>query len=295
MAKKYAGRGLKTITVSGPGIPTQKFKICVGNHPEDIEKWIEERRRRFPRMNGSQRDSGGVDRDSAGTKRNRQREGQGNVVQKRIRVDENAKSDSTSKEGAETGGLSSLLGGYDSSSSEGEEAGLKCKPADQVEDAPTSPAIPSLEGESAKISVHDAASNVPQPKRLCKYYQRGKCHHGTSCKFLHSHDNTPKDPSWQSKKRQSQSERDKANNQYQRELQILGLATPGHGSRYTAGGKVINNTSLLHKLLQRDKERERRLTLKLLRYIVDGDYFQGEDATSKTFVEEVHADDGDAK
>ena len=42
MAKKYSGRGLKTITIAGPGIPTQKFKICVGNHPEDVKKWIEE-------------------------------------------------------------------------------------------------------------------------------------------------------------------------------------------------------------------------------------------------------------
>ena len=53
MAKKYSGRGLKTITISGPGLPTQRFKICVGNHPDDIKKWIEERKKRFPRRDGS--------------------------------------------------------------------------------------------------------------------------------------------------------------------------------------------------------------------------------------------------
>ena len=117
------------------------------------------------------------------------------------------------------------------------------------------------------------SSNTSSPKRLCTYYQRGNCRHGTACKFLHS-DKSINNTTQKINKRQSQSERDKARNQYEQELKILGLATPSHVSRYTSGGKVINNTSLLHQLLARDKERERSLTLQLLRYIVDCDYFQ---------------------
>jgi len=45
---KYAGQGLKNITIDIPGCRPQRFKICVGNHPSDIEKWIEERKKNFP-------------------------------------------------------------------------------------------------------------------------------------------------------------------------------------------------------------------------------------------------------
>lgn len=36
------------MTVAVPGCRVQKFKICVGNHPDDVKKWIEERKRKFP-------------------------------------------------------------------------------------------------------------------------------------------------------------------------------------------------------------------------------------------------------
>jgi hypothetical protein len=38
------------VTVAIPGCPIQKFRICVGNHPDDIQKWIAERRKKFPRQ-----------------------------------------------------------------------------------------------------------------------------------------------------------------------------------------------------------------------------------------------------
>jgi hypothetical protein len=283
MAKKYAGKGLKTIAVSGPGMPTQRFKICVGNYPEDIKKWIEERKKRFPRMDGS----GG----SARAKRGREGEGkQENKDAKRSCVDEKAKSDGASKD---EGGLSSLLAGYDSSSSK-EEAS---KSKDTAKDESASAAVPSSNNGDDPANQN----TNPQPKRVCKYFQRGKCHHGTNCKFLHT-EAAAKESN--TKKRQSQSDRDKLRNQYRQELQVLGLATPGHGSKYTTGGKVINNTSLLAKLLQRDKERERHLALQLLRYIVDCDYFQGggdgtaivgKTSESGVGVEEEEEEEGEVK
>lgn len=47
---QYQGSGFKTVTVAIPGCPIQKFRICVGNHPDDIKKWIAERRKKFPRQ-----------------------------------------------------------------------------------------------------------------------------------------------------------------------------------------------------------------------------------------------------
>lgn len=46
---KYAGSGFKTLTIAIPGCPVQRFRICVGNDPEDVRKWIAERRKKFPR------------------------------------------------------------------------------------------------------------------------------------------------------------------------------------------------------------------------------------------------------
>ena len=45
---KYSGRGLKPVTIDLPGSKSKTFRICVGNHPEDIKLWIEERKKNFP-------------------------------------------------------------------------------------------------------------------------------------------------------------------------------------------------------------------------------------------------------
>ncbi len=275
IVQKYSGRGLKTITISGPGLRPQKFKICVGNHPDDIKKWIDERKRRFPRRDGSQKDNGGGERGvveaSAGCKRTTQETDVRYVAQKKAFIDdEGLVGGITCK--SEGGGslLSSLLEGYDSSSSEDGNPESKSK-------TPTDLAVPPLKDDSAKTNSAAVDPSQSQPKRICKYFQRGKCRHGDSCKFLHS--NEANDGSLHQRPKQgrsSQSDRDKARNCYEEELKMLGLVAPGHGNRFS-GEKVISSTSLLHKLLQRDRERERRLTLQLLRYIVDCDYFRNDD------------------
>lgn len=46
---KFSGSGYKTVNVAVPGCRVQRFRICVGNRPEDVQRWIAERRKRFPR------------------------------------------------------------------------------------------------------------------------------------------------------------------------------------------------------------------------------------------------------
>ena len=53
-------------------------------------------------------------------------------------------------------------------------------------------------------------------------------------------------------------------------MRTLGLLPPDPGG---GGGRAFDGASLLHR------ERERRLMLKLLRYIVDSNFFLDEDAS----------------
>lgn len=51
---RFTGNGFKSVTIAIPGCPVQRFRICVGNHPDDVQKWIAERRQRFPRRQQEQ-------------------------------------------------------------------------------------------------------------------------------------------------------------------------------------------------------------------------------------------------
>mmetsp|Transcript_22776 Transcript_22776/g.34516 ORF Transcript_22776/g.34516 Transcript_22776/m.34516 type:complete len:316 (-) Transcript_22776:118-1065(-) len=50
---KFSRSGFKTVTVAIPGCPVRRYRICVGNNPEDVRKWISERRKNFPRSPNS--------------------------------------------------------------------------------------------------------------------------------------------------------------------------------------------------------------------------------------------------
>eukprot|EP00541_Cyclophora_tenuis_P009815 CAMPEP_0116573824 /NCGR_PEP_ID=MMETSP0397-20121206/19017_1 /TAXON_ID=216820 /ORGANISM="Cyclophora tenuis, Strain ECT3854" /LENGTH=211 /DNA_ID=CAMNT_0004102449 /DNA_START=82 /DNA_END=714 /DNA_ORIENTATION=- len=188
---KFSGSGFKTVTVAIPGCKVQRFRICVGDRPEDVKKWLAERKKRFPRQRPLETPSAEKDTKKGG------------------------------------GNIGSLLAGYGSSSdeedddekqSEGpivkkkkEEDSQVCQPTTQY-----SPKPPSV------------ALNTTMRSRPCRYFMRnGRCRNGDSCKF--SHDVMPR---------------------------ALGKK-----------GASPSSTSLLRKLLQTDAERERTLTLQLLRYI----------------------------
>jgi Zinc finger C-x8-C-x5-C-x3-H type (and similar)/Nuclear fragile X mental retardation-interacting protein 1 (NUFIP1) len=167
---QYSGSGFKSVTIAIPGVrKVQRFSICVGNHPDDIQRWIAERRKRFPRQ--SQKNQ------NAGTENSCARK---EVCQTLI----DSKMDS--------GILSSLLEGYGSSSSEDEENTQALTETEKVSSsAKNSSDIVSGVTTSATENENEMHQGNYRT-RLCRYFMRnGKCRNGDHCNF--SHDQSGRD------------------------------------------------------------------------------------------------------
>ena len=291
---KFAGRGLKTVCVAVPGLRVQKFKICVGNHPEDIKAWISERKKRFPTrervqkkgdvearkraegalsatIDGSSRP--GVKRklDKVGVSATGGRSNQ-DLSYQASRKKSKADGATTSKEEdakAIDGGLASLLGGYGSSSSSDDDE----QSTGEIEENPT---------------ISDSVNNTSQQQeqqqqnpfyrtRPCRFYLRtGRCRNGENCNYLHEDGEARRSAEEQ---RIDQSKRDKARSGARRDVERLNSPR----SNRQGGGRDVDDykyadpgpkAPLLRKLLQNDIRRERSLALQLLRYIVDCNYLQ---------------------
>jgi Zinc finger C-x8-C-x5-C-x3-H type (and similar) len=163
---KFSGSGFKTITVAVPGCPVQRFRICVGNRPEDIAAWISDRKRRFPRSS-----TGGSDATRAGPHDKSQQSPQ--------RPPTAPASPSPAQ------GLSSLLDGYGSSSDDESEAKVEDSSArtlvaqeDEAGAPPTPERLNDLNSSPLPKNQH--------PKRPCRFFARhGSCRNGESCLFAH--------------------------------------------------------------------------------------------------------------
>ena len=241
--------GFKTVTIQVPGCRPQHFSICVGNAPADIQRWIAERKKKFPRQQSS-----------------------------KLPKDDNVKNHppetSTSasyKDGkAGGGGLSSLLAGYGSSSSEEDEQDEE--EATKTDATTIKPQNPEQPAESATMDPATGTStpivnknenngdSIPpaspqqlsgqKRKRPCRFFFRnnGSCIHGDACRF--SHEGTPPSPS--AKRHQNHN-----NNQRRKSTQSFS-----------------SSDTLLRKLLQNDQQRESSLCMQLLQHIVKKDFFQ---------------------
>jgi len=233
---KFSGTGFKTVTIAVPGCPVQRFRICVGNRPSDVQRWIEERRKRFPRVKRNGADSEwpqeqGI-RNTSGDNPN----AESNVAP-------------TKKEG-----LSNLLEGYGSSSSDddGDDEGdnINCgkyqnkEPAEDDQDGESLAPKEQLQEETCLNRTDAEPKHIPP---LCRFFARnGKCRHGDNCSFRHevsSHGNHHE----------------------------LGKREGDSRQKYTAKSP---EQSLLRKLLENDVRRERALTIQLLDHIVDTDFLQ---------------------
>ena len=162
---KFSGAGFKSVTVAVPGCPVQRFRICVGNRPEDIQRWIADRKRRFPRSKSIQYSQRSGAKSSADTKESRR-------------------------------GLSNLLDGYGSSSSSDDDAdkneterrNKRAKISGRDEERGTATeekTVDPVASRAAAASIVDSHSTKYRT-RPCRYFVRnGTCRYGDSCTFSH--------------------------------------------------------------------------------------------------------------
>ena len=230
---KFSGSGFKTVTVAIPGCRVQRFRICVGNRPEDIQKWIAERKKRFPRRQQQIQQKGQQEQNHGGKRQPSDDGGHAELL--------------SDKQAKEDRGLSSLLAGYGSSSDDDIE-----KPLDEKK-IPTSTQKPVEESNSKPNDDEN-----PEPDELCKknhdvraqrsgkpcrYFMRnGTCLNGSACRFSHE--------------------------------VTQGRHSNGPSPRPRRDKRLASSDTLLRRLLANDMRRESTMTLQLLRYIADCNYFQ---------------------
>ena len=301
---KFSGRGLKTVCVAVPGCRVQKFKICVGNHPEDIKAWRNERRKRFPTRERVQKKgdvearkraegalSATIDGSShSGVKRKLDKGGvsttddrsdqdvSNEAGQKKSKAD-GATTSSSKEEDAKAidGGLASLLGGYGSSSSSDDDD--EQSPGEIEEKPKISDSVKNTTQQQQQQQQKQKQKQNPFYRtRPCRFYLRtGRCRNGENCHYLHEDGEARRSAEEQ---RIDQSKRDKARSDARRDVERLN--SPHSNNRQGFGREVDDykyadpgpKAPLLRKLLQNDIRRERSLALQLLRYIVDCNYLQ---------------------
>ncbi len=200
---KFSGSGFKTVTVAVPGCRVQRFRICVGNRPEDIKRWIEDRKKRFPR---------------------------------RTPKDETPPDKLVEIIPKQSTGIDMLLAGYGSSGSESDADVRKDKESKHVEEK-QSPPVEVFTGGTPEEKNRD------RPARPCRYFMRnGSCLNGSSCRFSH-------------------------------EIPAQRFGTDQSTTRKRKHGGHTTSDTLLRKLLTNDMERESALTMQLLEFIVDNNFF----------------------
>lgn len=257
---EYVGRGLKSVSIQFPGSrQTQRFKICVGDHPDDINAWIAERKKRFPtRKNILKKQE----------KRKRSLE-EGAIGSYSTNVDASAtKRQKAENEEKPKSSISQLIAGYGSSSDEDEEESKREQKATSYNNervvGPTS-------GETKPNAENAGDPSSKYRTKACRFFLRnGSCKNGDKCNYIHDLAQHEEYKANAESRKEKQRERDKARNDARRELNLITTGREKSGSR---GGGSCRQT-LLRKLLQNDIQRERSLSLQLLRYIVDCNYLQ---------------------
>jgi hypothetical protein len=247
---QWSGRGLKTVSIQVPGSKySQKFKICVGNHPDDIQEWIAERKKKFPtKANIALKEE---------RKRKRTRDDHLTTTPsndtKTSSIEESIEETKNTQYGSTT--LSTLMAGYDSSS---DEENNKTSPVQTIAETTY------ILNDSA---VGPGVTNTHKTKQCRFFLRNGTCKNGDNCTYIHDISKHEEYKANSQIRKQTQSERDKARNALKKEMDILTTGRSQSGKKSEA--------SLLRKLLNNDIRRERTLCLQLLRYIADCNYLQG--------------------
>lgn len=287
-----SGNGYQKVTVAIPGCKPQSFTVCVGNDPKDVQKWIQERRANYPTkakilLKEQQKQA----TDKATTYITPSASiSQTTPTTNNIADTLNAISETNSHEKKSL--LGSLLAGYDSSSSTGS------KDEQERDDNHQSPFHPislppteyntgsiTLPGEHLKASntiIESPASSVSNAhfKKTCRYFLRGKCFRGKECTFLHGDTIRtafteaasesvvrPTTVDNQNIKRYIEEEEQQPENDKKQ-----GTHQEKKKARRPPRNNCSSNT-LLRKLLENDIKREACITVQLLRYIVQSNFF----------------------
>ena len=154
---KFSGSGFKTITVAVPGCPVQRFRICVGNRPEDVQEWIAERKKRFPRLK---------------------------------RYSDNTTAETPACESKEHA-FSSLLEGYGASDSELSNDAEEIEKSSSLKKENESDLVPSTAMSSSRqqpesMGSLELSSSSPKKQGICRAFsQRGHCQRGASRPYEH--------------------------------------------------------------------------------------------------------------
>lgn len=239
---RFSGSGFKTVTVAIPGCPVRRFKICVGNRPEDIQRWIEERKRRFPR----------------------QQQHQQQQQQQLIKTQDDSKNPNLATSESPTQpstAMNSLLAGYGSSDSDDENSKDNHEPQKPMTSVqPTSPENPPDKVDNPIALPANTEKPSHSNKRPCRFFMRnGICRNGDACNFSHEVQSVPVKHS------------NNNNNSN---------ASKTSPRKRKRGGHCTSDT-LLRKLLSNDMERESAVTMQLLKFIVEKDFFLGVKSTGK--------------
>jgi len=251
---KFSSGGFQQVAVNIPGFKPQFFQVCVGNDPEEIKKWIDERRKNYPTRVNIMR------KQSKSTKSN-QDSIPSNIAGSSTSCNLPKKTTNDDDNSNKNNALESLMAGYYDSASEEESSekrdvevnsSITLQPTQNA--SPQSNSLKSSDRDNADDATNNAERHNKSHRPTCRYFLSGKCKNGYQCRF--SHDSTATTGASTTKKQGHVAERQKI--------------------------KDVKNTSLLRKLLDNDIRREASLTLQLLRYIVNSNFFQPPQVVSES-------------
>ena len=233
----------------------QRFKICVGSHPQDIQAWIEERKRKFPT------------RQRILEKEEKKKRKRGDILDLKPVAQESEKRTVGDEQGNEEedkvdptmeapqSSLQSLMAGYGSSDDEASEQDLNTQ--SHKDEKVTGETMQQTVSTPSNVEASESQTNFKFKKGHCHHFiRRGTCKHGDACFKTHDLKEREAFKAFRTK----QMVKKRARRKEEREEKFIRNGT--------------SKRTLLRGLLQNDIQRERSLTLQLLRYIVDSNYLQ---------------------
>ena len=124
---------------------------------------------------------------------------------------------------------------------------------------------PTSMDEKAKATItkkqleEQPTAKIARPCRF--FFRKGSCRHGNNCRFSHEMEGG-----------QQHSQQEQRNGNRSQPCHNTGVRNKNNTRKRKRGGHTSSDT-LLRKLLQNDMERESTISLQLLKFIVDNNFF----------------------